>query len=267
MCFFKRKKRVALVLGSGGARGLAHVGVIKALVKNKIPIDMVVGASSGALIGGLFASWGKIDDLEEMARGVTLKDLAELLFEPGWGGGLVKGNKTLEYLEKLFNKGRIEDLKIPFVAVATDVNTAETVVFDHGDMAEAIRASISVPLVYSPVLLDGRLLVDGGVSSPVPVEIARDMGAEIVIAVSLDGVYFIDGNHKGKLKNFVVDVLKDSYFALRYNLAKKEIKGADIVIEPEMNYIEDFDFIAGKAAIDMGEKATENLMKKIKKLV
>ncbi|HSV94435.1 MAG TPA: patatin-like phospholipase family protein, partial [Spirochaetia bacterium] len=223
MCFFKRKKRVGLVLGSGGARGLAHIGVIKALVNNNIPIDLIVGSSSGALIGGLFASWGEIGDLEKMARGITYKDIAEVLIDPTWNGGLIKGNKTIEYLRNIFDDKKIEDLKIPFAAVATDVNTAETVVFDRGDMVTAVRASVSVPLVYSPVQVKGRLLVDGGVSCPVPVEIAKKMGAEVIIAVNLDGVYFSGNNHKVRLLSSTIDVLKDSYFALRYNLAKKEM--------------------------------------------
>ncbi|MFZ3068860.1 MAG: patatin-like phospholipase family protein [Microgenomates group bacterium] len=267
MCFFKKKKKVGLVLGSGGARGLAHIGVIKTLLKNKVPIDFIVGSSSGALVGGLFASWGRVDDLEEMVRGVTYKDLAKVLVDPTWGGGLIKGEKTLEFLKKLFNGEKIEDLKIPFAAVATDMGTAETVIFSKGGLAEAIRASVSVPLVYSPVLTEGRLLVDGGVSSPVPVEVAKNMGAEIIIAVNLDGVYFSGKNYRRGFSSSTIDILKNSYFALRYNLAKKEVRGADVVIEPVMEYIEDFDFIRGKEAIEIGEKATEKVMGRIKKLL
>jgi len=268
MWFFKKKKKVALVLGSGGARGLAHVGVIKTLLENKIPIDMIVGSSSGALIGGLFASWGSIVKLEKMVREVTYKDLAQVLVDPTWGGGLVKGGKTLDFLKKLFRDNeRIENLGIPFAAVATDINTAEPVVFSKGSIAEAVRASISVPLVYSPVLANGRVLVDGGVSCPVPVEVARKMGAEIIIAVNLDGVYFSGENNKGSLSSSTVDILKDSYFALRYNLAKKEIREADVVIEPLMKYIADFDFVGGVKSIDAGVDAAKKVMEKIKRLL
>ncbi len=267
MWFFKKKKKVALVLGSGGARGLAHIGVIKALIKHNVPIDLIVGSSSGALIGGLFASWGNIDVLEKMVRGVTYKDLAEVLVDPTFGGGLIKGGKTLEYLKKVFNGDKIENLKIPFAAVATDVNTAETVVFSRGDVSEAVRASVSVPLVYSPVLVGQRLLVDGGVSSPVPVEVAKKMGADVIIAVNLDGVYFSGNNNKSGVSSSTIEILKDSYFALRFNLANKEVSGADVVIEPEMKYVTDFDFVRGVEAIDAGEKATEKAMKKIKSLL
>lgn len=267
MWFIKKKKKVALALGSGGARGLAHIGVIKALIKNKVPIDLIVGSSSGALVGGLFASWGDIGVLEKMVRGVTYKDLAEVLVDPTFRGGLIKGGKTLEYLKKVFNGEKIEDLKIPFAAVATDVNTAETVVFSRGDLSEAVRASVSVPLVYSPVLVGQRLLVDGGVSSPVPVEVAKKMGADVIIAVNLDGVYFSGNNNKSGVSSSTIEILKDSYFALRFNLANKEVSGADVVIEPEMKYVTDFDFVRGVEAIDAGEKATEKAMKKIKSLL
>lgn len=162
---------------------------------------------------------------------------------------------------------KIEDLKIPFAAVATDINTAEPVVFKRGELADAVRASISIPLIYSPVQYEGKILVDGGVSYPVPVEIAKEMGADVIIAVNLDGVYFAEENNKAKASSSTMDILKDSYFALRYNLAKKEIVGADVVIEPKMKYISDFDFIGGKDAITVGEEATEKLMGKIKRLL
>lgn len=267
MRLFRGKKKVALVLGSGGARGMAHVGVIKELVKEGIKIDMIVGSSSGALVGGLYASWGKIGDLEKIVEEVTYKDVAEILVDPTWGGGLIKGKKTLEFLKKMFKGEKIEKMKITFAAVATDVNTALPVVFDTGDAAEAVRASISVPLVYSPVEMNGRLLVDGGVSCPVPVEVAKQMGAEVVIAVNLDSVYFSGKEKKDTSVSSTVEILKDSYFGLRYNLAKKEVREADVVIEPEMRYIMDFDFVGGKKAVAAGAEATRKVMDKIKKLV
>ena len=269
MWFLKKneKKKVGLVLGSGGARGLAHIGVIKVLLKNKIPIDIIVGASSGALIGGFYAAWGDIEKIEELVREVTYKEMASVLVDPDWGGALIKGGKTIEFLRKHFQDKKIEDLNIPYAAVATDLKTAETVVFDKGDLTTAVRASISVPLIYSPVVFEGEMLVDGGVSSPVPVEVARRMGAEIVVAVNLDGVYFQGKKNDKKYLGTTVDILKDSYFALRYNLAKKEVQQADVVIEPEMTYVQDFDFVAGKDAISAGEAATEKLMEKIKELL
>ncbi len=267
MCIFQKKKKVGLVLGSGGARGLTHIGVIKALVKNKIPIDLVVGSSAGALVGGLFALQGGISQLEEIIKEFTYKDLIEVLVDPTWKGGLIKGQKTLEYLKRIYGDNKIEELSIRFAAVATDLYSAETVVFSKGSLADAVRASISVPLIYSPIALGGSVLVDGGVSDPVPVEVAKEMGADIIIAVNLDGVYFSKENRKRGAGNSTLDILKDSYFALRYNLAKKEAREASVIIEPVMPYVTDFDFVKGKELIEIGEKTTEKLMPKIKKLI
>lgn len=246
---------------------MAHIGVIKSLIKHKIPIDIIAGSSSGALVGSLYALWNDVERVEKMVRDMTYKDLADVLVDPSWGGSLIKGKKTVEYLRTLFGNEIIENLKTSLAVVATDVNSAKEIIFDRGDMAEAVRASISVPLMYSPVILDGRLLVDGGVSCPVPVEVARKMGAEVIIAVNLDGVYFSGANHKITTSSSTIEVLKDSYYALRYNLAKKEVREADVVIEPEMAYVKDFDFIGGRVAIDAGEAATEKMIRKIKRLI
>jgi NTE family protein len=267
MWFFKKKKKVGLVLGSGGARGLAHIGVMKALVENDIPIDLIVGSSAGAFFGGLYASMGKVGEIEKLARGVTNKDVVRVLADPSWGGGLIKGEKTLKYLNNLFEGKNFDDLKIPFAAVATDMKTAESAIFRRGSVADAVRASISIPFVYSPVERNGQFLVDGGVSSPVPVEVAKEMGADIIIAVNLDGVYFLGENHKKSFFGTTIDVVKDSYFAMRYNLAKREARMADIVIEPKMKFVDDFNFANGKGAINAGEEATIKEIKKIKKLL
>lgn len=266
MCFIKKRKKIALVLGSGGARGLAHIGVIKTLVKYKVPIDLIIGSSSGALIGALFAQTGEVESVENIVNELTHKDIARVLLDPSWKGGLIKGEKTLETLKKYFSNKKIEDLKIPFFAVATDLLTAKEVVFSKGDVAEAVRASISIPLIYNPVLFENRTLVDGGVSCPVPVEVALDKGAEKIIAVNLDGVYFSEKKESINRLNSTIEILKDSYFALRYNLAKKEVRAADVVIEPEMKFVGSFDFIGGKEAIMAGEKATEKKMREIRRL-
>jgi len=266
MFFGKKKKIVGLALGSGGARGLAHIGVIRALVRNKIPIDMIAGSSSGALIGAWYACWKDLERMEKTVQKVTYKELVKVLIDPDWGAGLIKGKKTLDFFEEIFGGKKIEDLLVPYRAVATDLQTAENVIFDKGDLAEAVRASISVPLVYSPIEIGDQLLVDGGVSSPVPVEILKEMGADVVIAVNLDSVYFYEGKKKNGSFS-TVDILKDSYFALRYNLAKKEVRMSDVVIEPRMKYVADFDFVQGKEAVEAGDQETERQMEKIKRLI
>jgi NTE family protein len=258
--WFLKKKKVGLALGSGGAKGVAHVGVIKSLLKNGIPIDFIAGSSAGAFVGALFASRGDVSELEKMIREISYKDLGNIFGDPVLNGGLIKGERTLTYLRQLFDGEKIEDLRIPFSAVMTDIKTAETV-------AEAVRASISVPLVYSPVMLQGSLMVDGGVSSPVPVEVAREMGADVVIAVNLDGVYFSERKDKDDFSGSTIGVLKNSYFALRYNLSKKEVAGAEIVIEPQLKNIGEFNFVGSTDGIIVGEEATDREIQRIKKLL
>ncbi len=265
MLFLKKRKRLGLVLGSGGARGLAHIGVIKVLLKNKVPFEVVVGSSSGALVGGYYASHGEVASLEVLMQEITYKDLAGVLVDPSLKTGLIRGEKTMSFLKKILGTKKIENLPVTYAAVATDLFSADKVVFDKGDLAEAVRASISVPLVYEPVRYKDKTLVDGGVSFPVPVEVAREMGAEKVVAVNLDGVYFQDKRKVGA--RTTVGILKDSYFALRYNLAKKEIQNADVIIEPEMSYVVDFNFVGGQKMIEAGEKATLRAMSQIKKLL
>jgi len=259
------RKKVGLVLGSGGARGLAHIGVIKGLLKHGVKIDIIAGSSAGALIGGLFAAKGNIEDIEKMANSLNYKDLLGIFSDPVWGMGLIKGQKALEYLRKYIGDVKIEDLAMPFAAVATDINTAETVVLSKGELANAIRASGSIPLVFEPYKAGERLLVDGGVSSPVPVDIARNMGADVIIAVNLDSVYFLQDNRK-EIGSSKTEVFKNSYFLLRYHLAKKEVRDADIVIEPQIPYVNDLAFVHGENLIQGGLMAVEKEIEKIRRL-
>jgi len=260
------RKKVGLALGSGGARGLAHIGVIKALLEAEIPIDVVVGASMGAFVGGLYAAWGDINRLEAEVLRFGYKEWMSMFFDPVWGSGLIKGDKIEKKLKEMVEDMRIEDLRLPFGAVATDLNTAEVVVIDKGDLARGIRASGSVPLLFEPVMMGGRHLVDGGVSCPVPVEIARQMGADVVIAVNLDSVYFLPENRNIEISS-PLSILKNSLFLLKYHLAEKEVRESDVVINPLIPYVKDLDFINKAEIITGGEEATRKMMSVIKKLL
>ncbi len=261
-----KRKKVGLALGSGGARGMAHIGVIKKLVENNIPIDYIAGSSAGALFGGLYAAFGDVKKLEEVATSFNWKDWMKSFADPALGLGILKGEKAETQLRGWVNHVNIEDLKIKFGAVATDLNTAEVVVIDIGDLAKAVRASGSVPLLFQPEKIAGRYLIDGGLSCPVPVEIVKQMGADIVIAVNLDSVYFL--NEKKKVvKHTVLSVLKNSLFLLRHHLAEKEIRGADVIINPDIPYVMDLDFVHKDNIIKGGEEAAEKQIKLIKKLL
>ena len=180
-----KKKKVGLVLGSGGAKGLSHIGVIKFLEEMDVKIDFITGSSIGALIGGAYAGGLSIKEIEDIALETDLTSTVKL-FSPGFGkSGLVTGTKVQEFLTSKLGNKNIEDLKIPFVAVATDIITGQEIHFNKGNLVEAIRASISIPIVFQPVIRNNIVLVDGGLVNPVPINVAREIGADYIIAVNV----------------------------------------------------------------------------------
>jgi len=177
--------RIGLALGSGSARGLAHLGVIRALEEAGIKIGFVAGTSIGALIGAAYAS-GRLDSMVSTFQKFNWMKTAAFFDVVFPKSGLIDGAKVGELVRTHINSEVIESLPIPFCAVATDIQTGDEVVICQGDVIEAVRASISVPGIFTPVRSNGRLLVDGGLVNPVPVSVARSMGADIVIAVDLN---------------------------------------------------------------------------------
>lgn len=176
--------KTALVLGCGAARGLTHIGVLKTLEKYKIPIDIVVGTSMGAMIGGAYAAGLRPEQIEEIACETNWLKVARILFPKRLQmAGLLDGGRVQDFLLALVGERNIQDLKIPFACVATDIWTGDEIVLNSGSLVNAIRASISFPFLFSPMKIDSRLLVDGGVVNPLPTNIARNMGADIIIAV------------------------------------------------------------------------------------
>lgn len=183
----KRKPRLALVLGSGAARGLAHIGVIKALTEARIFPDIVVGSSIGALIGALFCKDGNISFAEEIVRSMDFKKLMSLV-DPNLimiRRGLVDGKKVKKLLLTLLGNITFSHLKIPLIVVATNLETGEEVPIENGSVVESVRASISIPVAFTPIRMGNKILIDGGVSNPVPVNIAKKIGAKKIIAVNV----------------------------------------------------------------------------------
>jgi len=180
----KSKRKLALVLGSGAARGLSHIGVLKVLEEKKIPVDAIIGCSMGALIGGAYAAGVTPLQMENIACETNWLRVAKLFLPRHFQQeGLIDGSRIEEFLVALVGEQNIENLSIPFAAIATDIWTGEEIVLQNGSLVKAIRASTSFPFLFSPVKINGRFLVDGGVVNPLPVNVARDMGADIVIAV------------------------------------------------------------------------------------
>lgn len=259
----KKFPKIGLALGSGGARGLAHIGVLKSLEKHHIPVNIIAGSSIGSFFGAHYARHRNSTKLEEMIMTFNRKSLMELL-DLTVKGGIVKGLKTEKFLRDILEVTQFQDLKIPFAAVATDFNTAESIIFTSGDLIKAVRASISVPTFYQPIIYKKRLLADGGLSDPIPVDVAKSLGAEIVIAVNLDEVY------SESILTVIPPISKTPRHAiniLQHNLASHSAKTADIIITPKntfqigfigWNYI--FDNEKAQKIIATGEKATDKII-------
>ncbi len=174
---------IGLALSGGAAKGLAHIGVIKALEESGIKVDYIAGSSMGALVGAAYASGIPIDTLEKIAINTDWVTVAKL-FVPGFStAGLVEGKRVKEFLSSIYGDVRIEDCPIPFAATAADISTGKLYIINRGSLLEAVRASISIPIVFTPVKYQDILLVDGGVVDPVPIDIVKEMGADYIIAV------------------------------------------------------------------------------------
>jgi len=257
-----KRPKIGLALGSGGSRGLAHIGVIKVLEENNIPIDFIAGSSIGAMVGGFYAAGLSIKEIEEIALSTNWRRVFSILFDPHLKQGLIGGEKLKTFIENYINGKKFEDCKVPFVTVATDLKTGEVVVLNKGEMAQAIRTSISIPLVFKPAEINGRMLVDGGLSAPVPVEIVRGMGADIIIAVNLDK-HYCDEEWKPGWYN----IANDSLNILRHHLALSNVANADIVIDINVGKNYWYQFTNGQDKILTGEKATKEVLPRLQEII
>jgi len=256
------KPRIALVLGGGAARGFAHIGVIRALEQEKIPIDMIVGTSVGSLIGAIYASDMNSFDLEWTAFALEKDDVFDYAFLSALTSmGPVKGDKLEEFVKSKVPAANIENLKLPFAAVATDLNRGTRVVLDHGPVAKAVRASSAIPGVFNPVELQGRLLVDGGVVDNIPIAVAREKGADIVIAVDISE----------NVANFnitnVVDVMVQAVAIIMNENTKLKKKDADVLITPAVGNVAMLDFTQKKRCMQAGIEAAQRAIPEIRKKI
>ncbi len=256
------RPKIALVLGGGAARGFAHVGVIRALEQEKIPIDMVVGTSVGSLIGAIYASDMNSFDLEWTAFSLEKDSVFDYaLLSTFTGMGPVKGDKLEEFVKGKIPAVNIENLKLPFAAVATDLNRGTRVVLDRGPVARAVRASSAIPGVFNPVEYQGKLLVDGGVIDNLPIAVARERGADIVIAVDIS-----ENVANFNITNLVDVVLQSANIMFNENVKYKR-KDADVLITPAVGNVAMLDFTQKKrcmqAGIEAAQKALPDIRKKI----
>jgi NTE family protein len=183
--YFIRNKKIGLALGSGGARGVAHIAVLDHLQDMSVPVDLIAGSSIGAVIGALYGM-GRLDDFKDDLFKISKMDIVRLMDLSMNKSGLINGYKMINFIKKFIPAStRLEDLPIPLAVVATNATTGQPVVFTKGNLLYALRASMSIPGVYTPVPYQDTYLIDGGVADPLPVDIARTMGARFIIAVNL----------------------------------------------------------------------------------
>lgn len=243
-----RPPRLGLALGGGAARGFAHVGVIQVLEQNGIRPDLVVGTSAGSLVAALYASGMSAAELERAALAMEEATLTDWTL-PLLGRGMLRGEALSRYVRKAVNGMLIEQMRIPLGVLATDLSSGQGIVFRRGDTAQAVRASSAVPGVFSPVPIAGREYVDGGLVAPVPVRQAREMGAELVLAIDISSAP--DGNRAdGSL-----EVLLQTFAIMGQSINRHELTGADVVVRPALKGVGSADFAARKRSIEAGRIA------------
>ncbi|MBI5904710.1 MAG: patatin-like phospholipase family protein [Deltaproteobacteria bacterium] len=254
----RKPVKVALVLGAGAAKGFAHVGVLKILEADRVPVSMVVGTSVGSFVGSLYAYGYSAYDLQRIAMGLEKGELADLTVPDN---GFVKGEKLEAYVNRMVRGTTMEKLRIPFHAVAVDVATGQETVFGKGNTGSAVRASCSIPGVFRPVRIGERTYVDGGVASPVAVDAARRLGADVVIAVD------ISGGVSGVAPETTLDTIFQSINIMYSKIAADQVARADVVIRPKVGHIASGDFTRRHEAILEGEKAAQAALPKIRQLL
>ena len=250
-----KRIRVGLALGGGFARGVAHIGVLRVLEENKIPIDCLAGTSVGAMIAAAYASGSPLAEMEHRATATQFRDFARWTLS--WLG--VATNERLEnYLHQFSDATRFEDLKIPLAITATDLGTGEPVYFTEGELGLALRASCAYPGLFLPVEYQSRIFVDGFLSAPVPVEAVRQLGADRVIAV------YLESSPVDVKPENMIDVIGRSFSIMQRHTQRVWRRDADVVIEPDVAHFDWKDFEKTPALIAAGEAAARASLPQIR---
>ncbi|MDR1159859.1 MAG: patatin-like phospholipase family protein [Syntrophomonadaceae bacterium] len=255
----ENRPKIGLALGSGSARGLAHIGVLQVLRENDIPIDLVAGCSIGAMVGGVYAAGVDMKMLGKMVENIDTKMFFDISYPRM---GFIAGEKIKKLLSLLTKNKNFEDLDIPFYAVATDLVSGQRVIINEGSVTEAIRASISIPGVFQPVKKEGMVLVDGAVTDRLPIEVAKSKGSDIIIAVEVNYTH----NKETKI-NGILDVLMTSLDIMQkvqFDFAEPQ---ADILLKPKVGHFAPQDFASVKQLIALGRAETEPRVAEIKKML
>lgn len=253
-----RRPKVGLALGSGGARGFAHLGVIKVLKDEGIPIDMIAGSSMGAMVGCFYGAGLDIERLYKLSKAFKRKYYLDFTVPKM---GFIAGKRVKELI-RIFTHGKeIQELDIPVAVVATDLVSGEKVVFKQGPIAEAVRASIAIPGIFTPEKLNGRLLIDGGVVDRIPVSVVKEMEADIVIAVDVSHV-----NTNSEITS-IFDVIMQSIDIMQMELVTNREVASDIMLRPRVENYSSRAFTNIDEIIAIGEEEARNHIVKIKQVI
>jgi NTE family protein len=254
--------KIGLALSGGAARGIAHIGVLRAFAEHEIKIDCVAGTSAGSLVGGALAAGVPLADLEAVGRSLRWRDVGRLTMSRL---GVQSNERMEQYLRELLPITRFEELEIPFAAIATDLNAGEALVMrDEGDVPFAIRASCAIPGWYVPVTdAQGRQLVDGGLVAMIPVSATRDLGADIVIAIDVnaEGATFLGPSRSA------IGIILQSMLVVQRTVSAAQLQSADIVIKPRVGHIRWDEMGRGKELLAAGYDAASQSIEAIKELV
>ncbi|MBK9571410.1 MAG: patatin-like phospholipase family protein [Rhodoferax sp.] len=252
--------KIGLALGGGAARGFAHVGVIQVLEEAGIRPALVVGTSAGSLVAALYASGKTGAQLQQLAETMEEASFADWML-PVFSRGMLRGEAFARYVSMQVNGRTIEAMPMPLGIVATDLNSGQGVLFQRGDTASAVRASSAVPAVFQPVKISGREYVDGGLVSPVPVRYARQMGAELVIAVD------ISSPPESNAASDTLQVLLQTFSIMSKSINALELRDADLVVRPILIGVGSADFSARRQAIDAGRRTMLQLLPQLRLVI
>ena len=253
----KRPPRIGLVLGGGAARGFAHVGVIQVLEEAGIRPDLVVGTSAGSLVAAFYASGKTGAQLQHIAETMEEATFADWTL-PIFSRGILRGEALARYVSVQVNGRLIEQMVLPLGIVATDLNNGLGVMFQRGDTATAVRASSAVPALFQPVRISGRDYVDGGLVSPVPVRYARQMGAELIVAVDISSA------PEANLAGDSLQILLQTFSIMGKSINSFELRDAEVVVRPELNGTASSDFTSRQRSIDAGRAAMSRLLPQLR---
>ncbi len=253
----KRPPKIGLALGGGAARGFAHVGVIQVLEEAGLRPSLVVGTSAGSLVAAIYASGKTGAQLQQVAETMEEVAIADWTL-PIFSRGMLRGEALARYVNKAVDGKLIETFPMPLGIVATDLNSGQAVLFQRGDTGTAVRASSAVPAVFQPVKIAGREYVDGGLVAPVPVRFARQMGAELVIAVDISSA------PENNPASDTLQILLQTFAIMGKTINSFELPGADLVVRPAFNGLSNADFATRRRAIEAGRLAMLQLLPQLR---